>query len=133
MPANLRGDLSSWAAAAGLVLAVAASAWLAFDPGFYQGVSTSVSSSGAVTTIAESSTLIEQNGVWILGLLGVPVALAGFGLYCAVRRHRVLLWVSGLVLIGFVAVSGFTIGLFYAPAALALLVASGLCRGRGAT
>ncbi len=127
----MRADVSMWAAAAGLVLAVAAGVWLAVDPGLYQGVSTSVSSSGVVTTTAESASLVEKNGVWVVGLLCLPVALAGFGLYCAVRRRRVLLWVSGLLLIGFVVASGFAIGLWYAPAALALLVASGLCRGLG--
>jgi len=112
----------------GLALAVAAGAWLALDPGFYRGASTAVSSSGVQTTVATGASLIEENGGRVVGLLCVPVALAALGLYSAVRQRRVLLWASGLVLIGCVVVSGFTIGMFYVPAALALLVASGLAR-----
>lgn len=125
----MRDDASTWAAAAALVLAVAAGLWLALYPDLYRGASTSVSSSGVVTTTRESASLIEENGAWVVGLLCVPVALAAAGLYCAVRRRRVLLWTCGLALIGFVVASGSSIGLWYAPAALAVLVASGLCRG----
>ena len=128
----MRAGVSTWAAAVGLVLAVAAGVWLAAAPDFYQGSSTAVSSSGVVTTTSSSASLIEENGVWVVGLLCVPVALAALGLYCAIRGRRVLLWVSGLLLIGFVVVSGFTIGMWYAPAALALLIASGLSRGPAA-
>lgn len=120
--------VSTWAAAVGLALTVVAGLWLALDPDFYQGATSAVSSSGVVTTTADSSSLIEENGGWVVGLLCVPVALAVLGLYCAVRGHRVLLWGSGLLLIGFVVVSGFTVGMWYAPAALALLVAAGLSR-----
>ena len=120
---------SVWAAAIAVVLAAAAGLWLALDPDFYQGATSAVSSSGVVTTTSSSASLIEANGWWVAGLLCVPVALAAFGMYCAVWGRRVLLWAAGLVLIGFVVVSGFTIGMWYAPAALALLVAAGLSRG----
>jgi hypothetical protein len=111
------------------MLAVAAGIWLAVDPDFYQGATSAVSSSGIATSVATSASLIEENGTWVIGLLCVPVALAAFGLFCALRGRRVLLWVSGLLLIAFVVVSGFSIGMWYAPAALALLIASGLSRG----
>jgi hypothetical protein len=125
----MRTSTSVWAAAVGLVLAVAAGVWLAADPDFSQGASSAVSSSGVVTHTVENASLIEENGVWVVGLLCIPVALAALGLYCSVSGRRVLLWVSGLLLIGFVVVSGFTIGMWYVPAALALLIASGLSRG----
>jgi len=125
----MRANVSAWAAAVGLVLAIAAGVWLGLAPDFYQGASSSVSSSGVVTTTQTSASLVEENGVWVIGLLCVPVALTALALYCAVRRRRVLLWVSGLVLLGFVVVSGFTIGMWYVPAALAVLIASGLSRG----
>jgi hypothetical protein len=124
-----RNRPSVWAAAVAVVLAVAAGLWLALDPDFYQGVTSAVSSSGVVTVSHTSASLIEENGWWVVGLLCVPVALAGVGLYCALRERRVFLWAAGLVLLGFVVVSGFTIGMWYVPAALALLVASGLSRG----
>jgi hypothetical protein len=125
----MRTNVSAWAAAVGLVLAIAAGVWLAAYPDFYQGASSSVSSSGVVTTTQTSASLVEENGVWVIGLLCVPVALTALALYFAVRRRRVLLWLSGLVLLGFVVVSGFTIGMWYVPAALAVLIASGLSRG----
>ncbi len=125
----MRDRVATWAAAAALMLAVAAGIWLAADPDFYSGESLMVSSSGAQTTVQTNASLIEENGAWVVGLLCVPVALAALGLYCSLRGRRVLLWISGLVLIGFVVVSGFTIGMWYAPAALALLIASGLSRG----
>ena len=116
----------------GLALAVAAGVWLALDPHVYHGVSAAVLASGQVTTARTSASLIEENGAWVIGLLCIPVALAALCLFCALRQRRVLLWVGGLTLIGFVVVSGFTIGMFYAPAALAELVASGLSRGPAA-
>jgi hypothetical protein len=122
----MRTRASVWAALAGVVLAVAAGIWLAVDPSFYQGVSTTTSASGVVTTVSSGASLIAENGAWVIGVLCVPVALAAFGLYCAVARRRVLLWAAGLVLLGFVLLSGFTIGLFYVPAAVLVLIAAGL-------
>ena len=124
-----RGRACVWAAAVGLVLAVAAGVWLAVDPGFYRGESVTASSAGAPTTVTTSASLIEENGAWVIGLLCVPVVAAGAGLYFAVCRRRALLWAVGLVLLGFVVLSGFTIGLFSVPAALAVLIAAGLSRG----
>jgi hypothetical protein len=125
----MRTNVSAWAAAVGLVLAVTAGLWLALYPDFYQGASSAVSSSGVVTITRTSASLIEENGVWVVGLLCIPVALTALALCFAVRRRRVLLWACGLVLLGFVVVSGFTIGMWYVPAALAVLIASGLSRG----
>ena len=124
-----RSRAAVWAAATAVVLAAAAGLWLALDPDFYRGATSAVTSTGGVTMTETSASLIEENGWWVVGLLCVPVALAVFGLYCAVRRRRVLLWAAGLVVLGFVVISGFTIGMWYLPAALALLVAAGLSRG----
>ena len=120
---------AGWLALAAVLLAVVAGLWLAFYPA-YQGESETVSSSG-IATSSESSTLIDENGAWAAFLLCVPVILAGLGLWGALRRRRTLLWIFAGVLLAFVVLGGFSIGLFFFPAALALLLAAGLTEGRG--
>ena len=116
-----------WVALAALLLALAAGSWLAFSPGFYQGVSVTASSSGEVVQRSEQASLLAENGMWVLGLLAVPVALTGLGVFGAARRFRFLLWSVAVVLLVFSVISAMTIGLFYLPAAIALLVAAALC------
>ncbi len=116
---------SVWAALVALLLTVAAGVFLVFYPA-YQGVSGGASSSGVVTSSSQSATLIAVNGFGIVVALCVPIALAALGLLAAARRRRVLVWVPGAVLLGFVVLTGFTIGLFYLPAAIALLLSAGL-------
>jgi hypothetical protein len=120
---------AGWAALAAVLLAVGVGLWLAFSPS-YQGTSETVSSSGAVTSTSGSATLIAVNGSWVIFLLCVPVILAALGLLGAVRGQRVLVWVSTAVLLGFVVLGGFSIGLFYFPSALALLLAGALTEAR---
>ena len=116
---------SGWAALVALLLAVAAGLFLVFYP-LYQGVSVTGSSSGVVTSGSESGTLITENGLWAAVPLCIPIVLAALGLVAVARRRRSLAWVLGGVLLGFVVLSGFTIGLFYLPAAIALLLSAGL-------
>ena len=116
-----------WVALAALLLAVAAGSWLAFSPGFYQGVSVTASSSGEVVQRSEQASLLAENGMWALGLLAVPLALTGLGVFGAARRFRFLLWSVAVALLVCCVISAMTIGLFYLPAAVALLVAAALC------
>jgi hypothetical protein len=116
-----------WVAFAALLLAVVAGLWLAFSPGFYQGVSVTASASGEVVRRSEQTSLLAVNGMWALGLLAVPVALAVLGVFGSARSYRFLLWSLAVVLLVFSILSGMTIGLFYLPAAIALLVAAALC------
>jgi hypothetical protein len=120
---------SGWAALVAVILAAAAGFFLALYP-VYQGVSESVSSSGAVANGSDSATLIAENGAWVILLLCVPVAFAVLGLLGAVRGRRALVWAPAVVLLVFALLAGFSIGLFYAPAALALLAAAGLTEAR---
>ena len=118
--------VSAWTSHA---LAWAAGVWLAFGP-IYHGVSATPvlpgESGGEVTRF--TATLIEVNGLQVILLLIVPVLLTGIALVAvqlldAKRTGRkILLWVSAVVLLGFCAVGIFSIGMFYLPAALALLV-----------
>jgi hypothetical protein len=116
-----------WVALAALLLALAAGSWLAFSPGLYQGVSVTASSSGEVVQRSEQTSLLAENGTWVLGLLAIPLALTGLGVFGAVRSRRFLLWSAAVVLIVFSLISGMSIGLFYLPAAVALVVAAALC------
>ena len=115
-----------WVALAALLLAAAAGLWLAFYPSFYQGVSVTASSSGEAVRRTQAS-LLAENGMWALGLLAVPVALTGLGVFGAARSFRFLLWSVAVVLLVFSVISAMTIGLLYLPAAIALLVAAALC------
>ena len=116
-----------WVALAALLLALAAGSWLAFYPGFYQGVSVTASSGGEVVQRSEQASLLAENGMWALGLLAVPVTLTGLGVFGAARSFRFLLWGVAVVLLVFSVISAMTIGLFYLPAAIALLVAAAVC------
>ena len=122
---------AGWVALAALSLAVAASLGLAFYP-VYQGESETVSSSGVVTSSTDSATLIDENGTWAAVLLCVPVGLAVLGLWGALRRRKALVWIFGGVLLAFCVLGGFSIGLFYLPAGLLLLLAAGLTEGERA-
>ena len=106
---------------------------LALGP-VYQGVSvTAVSPSGVASEpVRFTQTLIEANGLRVLPLLAAPVVLTALALLAVLltqagqARRKVLLWVSAVLLLGFCAVGIWTIGLFYLPAALALLFSAAL-------
>ena len=116
---------SGWAALIAVLLTFVAGLFLAFYP-VYQGVSVTGSSSGVVTSSSESATLITENGLWVVVPLCIPIVLAALGLIAVTTRRRTLVWVLGGVLLGFVVLTGFSIGLFYLPAAIALLLSAGL-------
>lgn len=104
-----------------LLLAVAASSFLALVP-VYSGAATSTSSDGTVTTTQQTATLLEVNGPGALAVLLVPVLLTAvpalwFG------RGRTPAAVVGTALLALGCVAGLlTVGVFYLPA----LVAAGL-------
>ena len=132
-------SVSAWSAHG---LAWIAGIWLVFRP-VYQGVSTpavvqsesmSPASVGEMATpasqvVVESETtrytsfLIEQNGLWVLWLLLVPVLLTGIVLRAVWQNNarNALLWGVALVLLGLCLLAGYSIGVFYLPAALALV------------
>ena len=120
--------VSAWAAH---TLAWVAGVGLAFIP-FYQGQSVTASlpgePGGEVTRF--SSTLVETNGLYAMLLLLIPILLTGIALLAIQFPNRgqpgrkVLLWGLAVVFLGLCAVAMFSVGLFYVPAALALLVAA---------
>ena len=98
----------------------------------YQGVSTTAVTPGGVASESTrvTATFIEVNGLGVLTLLLAPVVLTALALMAVLTIHvrlamrRVLLWVAAVLLLGFGAVGIFSIGLFYLPAAVALVVSA---------
>ena len=76
------------------------------------------------------ATLISVNGLSVLPVLLVPCVISGFGLTAVLASElgrwprRALLWTSTLLLLLFCLVGMLSIGFFYIPAFLAMLVAS---------
>ena len=101
---------------------------LVFGP-VYQRVTTTAVTPGGVASESTrfTGTLIAVNGLRVLPILLVPVVLTGLALlavlltYDGQTRRKVVLWISAVLLLGFCALGIWTIGLFYAPAALALI------------
>ena len=119
-------------AGAAHVLAWVVGLWLVVVP-VYQGVSVTPVTPGGIAdgSTRYTATLMEVNGPGVvLPLLLTPVVLTGLGLLAALRagtgltRRNVLLGVSAALLLGFCAVSIFSVGLFYFPAAAALIVSA---------
>jgi len=75
-----------------------------------------------------SETLIEHEGSWVLAVLLAPVLLAAVPLLVpASRRHTALVAVATVAVL-FVIVTGFSVGMFFAPTAILLVLAAGLSR-----
>jgi hypothetical protein len=95
--------------AASLVLAVAAAiAWLIL-PTYSAGFG------------APSKTLVEVNGQWVIGPVMFPVVIALVPVIFPARAMRL---VAAALMGGFTVVGSFTIGLFYLPASLLMLMAA---------
>jgi hypothetical protein len=79
------------------------------------------SPNSVISCSSTKSTLLEEYGTRALALLAFPTALALFVLLFAlpaVRLPRFFSWIAVIVLCGFCLLAGFSIGLFYVPAAL---------------
>ena len=112
--------------------------WLAFGP-VYQGTATSVQvdpvsgqviGPDSVEVTRLTASYIEFNGPQAVLLLLVPIALTGLSVL-AVRLtgtpwliRKWMQWVSAIALFAACAVMYLSIGIFYAPSALALFVSA---------
>ena len=122
------GGVASALAGLSLLLAVAALLFLTFWTGYYEGEE--VTADGAVVA-KTSASLIEENGMDVLGLLAVPVVLSAMGFLASFSRARVGtigLWTSAVLLVLFALVTGFTVGMFYLPAGFMLVLAAVFAR-----
>jgi hypothetical protein len=112
----------AWTVAAGVALALAPMVSVATS----SSVSTPEGSPGAVpevVTTRSTETLLQNEGAGLVVVLLVPVAVALVGALGggpAARRRRIA---AGGVLLGACVVGAMSIGIFYLPAAVALLTA----------
>lgn len=114
------------------ILAWGAFLFLAFWPHFYQGTeATPVAPDGSGGEIVSvSASLIEVNGRWVLIPILVPVVLTGLALVTAWAWNgsrgvnRLLMWATAALLLVFCGLALFSLGIFYLPAALALLASA---------
>ncbi len=122
-----RGVLLAGGIAAGL--SALASLWLGLWPGMYQSVSVSVGPTGEETVVTTSSSLIAVNGYRVVPLLMAPVAATLLGVLAISvanplrRGGKIAIWTPAVLLFLFCLVGLASIGLFYVPSAIALLVA----------
>ena len=123
------------AALVAVVFSLAASFWLATWEGFYKGVaSESVASSAAAPSQQASqprefsASLIQVNGLKALPLLVFPVAIPLIALLATlwpdVPGGKVILWANAAMVIAFCLIALSSIGMFYLPAAVALMTAA---------
>ena len=118
--------VSAWVAHA---FAWAAGVWWAFWP-TYEGASVTATLPGEPggEVIRSSATAIEVNGLHVILLLLVPILLTAITLLGLrlqqTTMRKILLWSPAVVLLGFCFVAIASIGMFYLPTALALLVAA---------
>jgi len=82
---------------------------------------------GAADAGAGGLPLTSSDGVWVLALLAAVTLLAGLPVGVALfypEGQRTTTWGAGLLLLSFSAVTALTVGLFYAPCAVVVLVAA---------
>lgn len=126
------------AVGAGCLTAIAASLYWTFAPA-YAGTSLEVSASVAVPETGSPepvsytarryatsrSTLADVNGPRVYFILLIPVIFAVLPLLTPARRMRsAVSMLSALLLVAFVLVTGFSIGLLYTPSAGFAVVAA---------
>ena len=107
-------------ASCSLVLAVAAGLGLALWPCAYQEVE---ATSGGGPERQVCGSMVAVNGAGVLGVLAVPVLLAGVGLVAVTSRRRGVLVVVMVALVVFCVLALASVGVFYVPAAAALVIA----------
>ncbi len=119
-----RNRIAKGLAGVSLLLASAALLFLAFWPYSYQ--SQTMSADGGVVD-ESSASLIEENGMGVLVWLIIPVVMclvAFLATLSRIRGGKVIIWAMAILLLLFGLVSIFSIGAFYLPAALALIIAA---------
>ena len=110
----------AWAVAIGV-------AWLLVPAGTSTSTSTAVSSDGTVVTETSHPTLLASEGAGVLVPLAVPVVVAGAAVAAGrSRRARGVRLAAGGLLLAGCLVALLSVGLFYVPAGVALVVAGSL-------
>jgi hypothetical protein len=116
----MRSHATRICALCSLLLAVAAGVGLALWPCSYRGVE---AAGGGGPERQLCASLIEANGVSVLGMLALPVLLAGVGLVAVRCRRRPILVAVMVAMVAFCVLALASIGVFFLPAAAALVIA----------
>ena len=97
-----RAKLAIASAALAHFLAWAVSLYFAFYPCVYEGATVTTQSGVTIREIGCSGSLVTVNGLRVLLVLAVPVAITGLGLFATISNMvtyevaRILLWASGI-------------------------------------
>ena len=111
-------------AVTGLAAAIAAGLLLVFSNA-YSGSECAAEIDGAAVCHSSGRTLLEENGSGVLAWLALPTLLATILLALSLtgaRFARAASWVVVVGLCAFCLLTGFSIGLFYFPAAVLCLL-----------
>jgi MFS family permease len=73
---------------------------------------------------ASSETLVEHEGAWVMAVVLAPALVAALPLALPVAWRRRALIVVATIAVWFVIVAGFTIGVFFFPTAVLLVLAA---------
>lgn len=125
---TLSGDAPAWydrkrvVQLVAFVASIVGAAFALFMPA-YESTLESWSSSGETSVETQTQTLLEVNGPSVIGLILVPIILTGISLVVSGRARVPVSIVATVLLVVLVFISGATIGLFYAMAAIAAIVA----------
>jgi len=134
-PPSAARPLATSASAVALLWACGATLYLLAGAG-YDGAGTTALLGGSDADVGHVPvSLLSANGAWIAGLLMVLTLLSGIPLGVALtqpRAHRTTALVVAVTLAAFCLIGGRSIGLMYAPAALALFAAAALIPVRSA-
>ena len=117
--------LTRISATGSLLLALATGIGLGLWPCAYQGIEVEAQPApgGAVQQRQLCATLIQADGVDVLGVLTLPVLLAGVGLVAVRAGRRGILATVMVALVAFCLLALASVGLLYLPAAAALVIA----------
>lgn len=132
MSANRSTGLSRVAVGFGLaafLCALAAFLLIVFSPCFYRSVSATAQLQNGHEVQSpvqeiKCHSLVQSQGLAILVVVGIPVALALLGGVGLLTKVRPIVWLAALASLGFAILTGFSIGLFFLPAAWLLVVAA---------
>jgi hypothetical protein len=120
-----------FAALTALGMALAAAVFVAFAPCAYRGQTAVHPTDGGPTeTTTFCRSFFAVNGWRALSAVLLPVVLAGLGVVGARAGWRKAQWLGAVLLVAFCLLTGFSVGLFYMPAAAALVVAAATSQAR---
>ena len=127
MKMKIKGNAAIVSAMVSDALAWVAFLWLLLWPYSYQGTSITQTAGEPPGQITEThASLLAVNGFWVIIPLLIPVVITALLLVVTLSSNRraakLTAWPMAAILLVFCVMSGFSIGMFYLPAALVSIV-----------